>query len=244
MTERRCRYCQKSFQPSKFQPASRSAANRHASDSAAPIITARRSPPILSTARFAATAPENGAPAIRITGGVTAWKHPAAVERNRQQQKLRDRKRHLRNLANNNSALDLKHSAAAVWLVGAGAEYLANNNSAPAQVFGNRSTCSVPKPGTATLQTTSFWSGRRFCRIKKMSHAYDRTDQRPASPVLVRPLADPQDRAPSAHGLGDDQEVSGCPAQTPVKRPRTSKLDPFKDRSPSCSKRILPPAPP
>src|ERR1035438_3476231 len=59
--------------------------------------------------------------------------HPEAVDRNRQQQKLRDRKRHLRNLANNTSAQDLKHSAAAVWLVGAGAEFLANNNSASAQ---------------------------------------------------------------------------------------------------------------
>jgi hypothetical protein len=61
--------------------------------------------------------------------------HPKAVERNRQQQKLRDRRQHLRNLANNTSALDLKHSAAAVWLVGAGTEFLANNNSASAQVW-------------------------------------------------------------------------------------------------------------
>lgn len=61
--------------------------------------------------------------------------HPEAVERNRQQQKLRDRKQHLRNLANNTLARDLKHSAAAVWLVGPGADFLANNNSATAQVF-------------------------------------------------------------------------------------------------------------
>ena len=34
------------------------------------------------------------------------------------------------------------------------------------------------------------------------------------------------------------------PAQTPAGRPRSSKLDPYKPPSPSCSKRILPPAPP
>ena len=62
-------------------------------------------------------------------------KNPAAVERNRQNQQLRDRKRKLCNLANNTSALDLKHSAAQVWLVGTGAADLANNNSAPAQIW-------------------------------------------------------------------------------------------------------------
>jgi hypothetical protein len=31
--------------------------------------------------------------------------------------------------------LDLKYSAAQVWLIGSGAAHLANNNSAPAQVW-------------------------------------------------------------------------------------------------------------
>jgi hypothetical protein len=53
----------------------------------------------------------------------------------RRQQQIRDRKRRLCDLANNNSALDLKHSAAQVWLVGPGAADLANNNSAPAQIW-------------------------------------------------------------------------------------------------------------
>jgi hypothetical protein len=57
------------------------------------------------------------------------------VERNRQQQRVRDQKRKLRHLANNSSAFDLKHSAAQVWLLGAGLEHLANNNSAPTQVW-------------------------------------------------------------------------------------------------------------
>ena len=45
--------------------------------------------------------------------------HPESVERNRQGQRRRDRKRHLQNLVKNNLAFDLKHSAAEVWLLGA-----------------------------------------------------------------------------------------------------------------------------
>src|SRR6266851_1847689 len=41
----------------------------------------------------------------------------------------------IRDLANNNSAFDLKRSAAEVWLIGSDLEHLANNNSAPAQVW-------------------------------------------------------------------------------------------------------------
>jgi hypothetical protein len=61
--------------------------------------------------------------------------HPEVVERNRQQQRRRDQKRRLVHLANNNSAWDLKRSAAEVWLLGADAEHLANNNLAHSQVL-------------------------------------------------------------------------------------------------------------
>lgn len=61
--------------------------------------------------------------------------HPQTVERNRQRQKLRDRRRRIQQLAKNNLALDLKHSAAEVWLVGSGVKDLAKNNLASAQVF-------------------------------------------------------------------------------------------------------------
>jgi hypothetical protein len=61
--------------------------------------------------------------------------HPSTVERNRAGQRRRDQKRRLVNLAKNNLALDLKHSAAGVWLVGPGAGDLAKNNLAPLQVF-------------------------------------------------------------------------------------------------------------
>jgi hypothetical protein len=135
MGERCCRYCQKSFQPSKFQP-------RQAVCGESVCQRKRRAE--YHRQKIAAD-PEyrevcRDSPGKWRARNPDYWKryrkeHPKAVEQNRQQQKLRDRRKRLRNLANNTSALDLKLSAAEVWLVGAGAEYLANNNSAPAQVW-------------------------------------------------------------------------------------------------------------
>ena len=50
---------------------------------------------------------------------------PESVQRNRSQQRQRDLRRRLAGLANNNSALDLKSSAAGVWLLGPSASDLA-----------------------------------------------------------------------------------------------------------------------
>ena len=61
--------------------------------------------------------------------------HPASAERNRQQQRQRNQKRRLLNLAKKNLALDLKHEAGEVWLLGHGVRDLAKNNLALAKVF-------------------------------------------------------------------------------------------------------------
>jgi hypothetical protein len=61
--------------------------------------------------------------------------HPEQAARNRQRQRRRDQKRRLVNLANNNLALDLKRSAAEVWLLGPAAQHLANNTLATCQVM-------------------------------------------------------------------------------------------------------------
>ena len=53
--------------------------------------------------------------------------HPESVQR--------DRQRHLQNLVKNNLALDLKHSAAEVWLLGPQVQNLAKNNLAFSQVL-------------------------------------------------------------------------------------------------------------
>jgi hypothetical protein len=135
MDERRCRFCQNSFRPSKFQPGQqvcsppdcqrkRRSEYHKAKIAADPVY---REVCQDSTRKWRAHNPGY-------------WKqyrqqHPAAAEQNRRQQQFRDRKRRLRHLANNTSALDLKHSAAQIWLVGAGATQLANNTSAPAQIW-------------------------------------------------------------------------------------------------------------
>ncbi len=61
--------------------------------------------------------------------------HAEAVERNRQQQQLRDQKRRIRLLEKNNLALDLKRSTAEVWLVGPQVRNLEKNNLASGQVL-------------------------------------------------------------------------------------------------------------
>lgn len=135
MRERRCHYCQKSFQPSKFQPLQAVCGE---------AVCQRQRRTDYHRQKIAAD-PEyrnvcRDSPRKWRARNSDYWRryraeHPDAVARNRQQQKLRDRRQYLRSLANNTSARDLKHSAAEVWLVGAGSEFLANNNSAPGQVW-------------------------------------------------------------------------------------------------------------
>src|SRR5580700_9293871 len=135
MGERRCRYCQKSFQPSKFQPRQAVCGE--------PVCQRKRRTEyhrqkIVADPEYREVCRDS----LRKwrTHHPDYWKryrteHPQAVERNRQRQKLRDRRQHLRDLANNTSALDLKHSAAGVWLLNGQAGDLANNNSVSAQVW-------------------------------------------------------------------------------------------------------------
>jgi len=134
MEERRCRYCQQAFQPSKCRPGQMVCS--------APPCQRQR---CRADHRHRLTAdPEYRQVCCDSrrkwrAGHRDYWKrrrqsHPEVAERNRQQQRLRDQKRRLRRLANNNLVFDLKCVPAGVWLVGAGVEHLANNNLAPAQV--------------------------------------------------------------------------------------------------------------
>jgi hypothetical protein len=64
------------------------------------------------------------------------WRtHPEAAERNRERQRQLDRQRRVTSLVKNNVALDLKHSAAEVWLVGPDAADLVRNNAAFSEVI-------------------------------------------------------------------------------------------------------------
>ena len=135
MVARCCRYCEQSFQPSKYQP-SQSVCSQ-------PDCQRRRRADYHRQKIAADPEYRQGcldSPQKWRSRNPDYWhryreQHPAAVERNRQRQHVRDQKRRLLDLANNNSAFDLKHSAAEVWLLGAGLESLANNNSAPVQVW-------------------------------------------------------------------------------------------------------------
>jgi hypothetical protein len=57
------------------------------------------------------------------------------VENNRERQRQRDQKRRLQHLVRNNLALDLKHSASEVRLLGPKLHHLDRNNLASAQVL-------------------------------------------------------------------------------------------------------------
>jgi hypothetical protein len=66
----------------------------------------------------------------------TYWQtHPESAERNRERQRRRDRQRRATSLVKNNVALDLKRSAAEVWLVGAETADLVKNNIAFSEVL-------------------------------------------------------------------------------------------------------------
>jgi hypothetical protein len=72
--------------------------------------------------------------------------HATAVERNRQMQPGRDAKRRTQFLVKNNLALDLKHCAAEVWLLGPAVRDLEKNNLAACKMF----IFQPVAPGTAT----------------------------------------------------------------------------------------------
>ena len=111
MVERRCPYCERIFQPSKYHPA-----QSVCSDSGCQ----RRRRAEYHRQRIVAD-PEYrqvclDSPQKWRSRNPDYWRryreqHPAAVERNRQQQHVRDQKRRLRDLANNNSA------PAQVWVL-------------------------------------------------------------------------------------------------------------------------------
>jgi hypothetical protein len=135
MVERRCRYCHRIFQPSKYQPrqsvcSEPGCQRQRRADYHREKIAADpeyRQVCLDSPQKWRARNPDY-------------WRryrqqHPAAVERNRQRQHVRDQKSRLRDLANNNSVFDLKHSVAEIWLLGSDLQNLANNNSASLQVW-------------------------------------------------------------------------------------------------------------
>jgi hypothetical protein len=134
MDLQRCRFCQEQFSPSRFHPmqfacASKACQNRRRAESRRQKLD--HDPEYAQSCRDSASKWRAAHPDY--------WKQyrankPEAVERNRAQQRRRDQRQRLLDLANNNSALDLKSTVAGVWLLGPLGEDLANNNLACAQV--------------------------------------------------------------------------------------------------------------
>jgi hypothetical protein len=132
---RSCRYCQQSFQPSRFRP-------DQIVCSQADCQRQRRADyhraKIQSDAEYAEV----------VRDSQRKWRdahpdyqqnyrqsHPQSAEQNRERQRGRDRKRRLRDLEKNNLALDLKRSGLEVWLVGSVAGDLEENNLASSQLL-------------------------------------------------------------------------------------------------------------
>ena len=135
MGQRCCAFCRRPFEPSRFHPEQTACSDKlcqHQRRSHSRKQKLARDPEYRAVCRDSSRKWRNRNPDY--------WKqyrakHPDAVARNREKQKARDTRQHLRDLANNTSALDLKHSAAAVWLLNGQGADLANNNSVSAQVW-------------------------------------------------------------------------------------------------------------
>jgi hypothetical protein len=165
MSHRCCRYCDKAFQPSKHQP--------NQAVCSQPACQQRRRSEYrqqkLATDNEYRQVCQDSARKWRAQNR-EYWKryrerNPGAVAHNREQQKARDRKQRLLDLANNTSALDLKHSAAGVWLLNVRAADLANNNSVSGQVWVIEPLPRRIGPAMGVLQTTTCSCLGEFCRI-------------------------------------------------------------------------------
>ena len=155
MVERRCRFCQQTFQPSRYQPkqyvCSRAECQRQRQ-------TEFHRSRLAADAEYAETCRESARKWRQQHPDY--WKqyrqsHPASATRNREKQRDRDRKQRLVTLANNNPASDLKPCPATVWLLGTELLDLANNNSAPAQVWVLEALPRRNAPGEASCKQQS-----------------------------------------------------------------------------------------
>ncbi len=135
MSDCRCLYCQQVFQPAPYHPQQLVCSQPECQRQLRRDYHRRQ---VASDSLYRQVCRESVQKWRKAHPGY--WKqyrqnHPQQVERNRQRQQRRDQKRRLVNLANNNLAVDLKCSAAEVWLLGPAARHLANNNLAACQVM-------------------------------------------------------------------------------------------------------------
>jgi hypothetical protein len=152
MGERRCRHCEKTFQPSRYQPG-------QVVCSAVECQKRRRieyrQQKLAADQEYRQVCQDSSRKWRSQNSDY--WKryrekHPESVTQNREKQKARDRRQRLLKLADNTSALDLKHSAAGVWLLNEAAADLANNNSVSGQVWVIEALASRKGPGRGSCK--------------------------------------------------------------------------------------------
>ena len=138
---RRCPYCQSSFLPSIYRPQQVVCSQ--------PECQRRRRTDYHR--KKLVTDPEYRQVARQWWGEHPEEQHrqanPKLVENNRQRQRQRDQRRRLQHLVRNNVALDLKHSASEVLLLGHKLRDLDRNYLASAQVLILPSVGSLPAVG-------------------------------------------------------------------------------------------------
>ena len=135
MDQRCCRFCQRQFEPSPFHREQTACSDQPCQQQRR---TQNRNRKLALDAEYRQVCRDSARKWRANHAGY--WRQyraakPESVERNRTQQQQRDLRKRLADLANNNSALDLKASVAGVWLLGPTAADLANNNLASVQVF-------------------------------------------------------------------------------------------------------------
>ena len=135
MDQRCCRFCHRQFEPSRFHPEQTACSDPPCQRQRR---TQSRNLKLAVDTEYRQVCRDSARKWRANNPGY--WKRyraakPDSAQRNRTRQRQRDLRQRVASLANNNSALDLKSSVAAVWWLGPVAADLANNNLAAAQVF-------------------------------------------------------------------------------------------------------------
>ena len=135
MPHRCCRYCEQSFPPSRYHPQQSVCSQPDCQRRRRSDYHRRKLQSDRLYRQVVSDSQKKWREAHPDYSRHYRQQHPAAAEHNRRQQRRRDQKRRIQNLAKNNLALDLKHSAAEVWLLGSAVKDLAKNNLASCQLF-------------------------------------------------------------------------------------------------------------
>ena len=132
---RSCRSCQQSFEPSKYRPDQSFCSQPDCQRQRRAEYHRRKieaDPVYAGVVNDSRKKWREAHPEYQKTYRLS---HEAAVERNRLLQRQRDGKRRIQSLVKNNLALDLKHCAAEVWLLGPAVRDLEKNNLAACKMF-------------------------------------------------------------------------------------------------------------